>query len=90
MLDNGVGARSNHLGSMVSGIVFAGGGDTGARAGSCRAARGAGRAAGRALVDINAAAAAGHCHRFVLVVGLCALFGKLLVDDRLGVESWQL
>lgn len=37
-------------------------------------------------MDINAAAAAArHCHGFVLVVGLFALVGKLLVDDRLRV-----
>lgn len=36
-------------------------------------------------MDIDAVAAARHCHRFVLVVGLFALFGKPLVDSRLGV-----
>jgi hypothetical protein len=36
-------------------------------------------------VDIDAVATARHCHGFALVVGLFALVGKPLVDERLGV-----
>jgi hypothetical protein len=107
VLDNGVLARLDHLGSMAccrpcqyvvpsriswgsehTGTIFSVRSTSRARARGYRAAaRGAGRATGSALVDINAVAAARHCHKVVLVVGLFALIGNPLVDDRLRVGS---